>query len=113
MTSAAARALRQRYTLERSWTGARVREAIRAAWRARPRTTEHTGIMLWPTLYLPMRQDWRIALHMMGLAATGEYRLADLVPGRTGFSRATYERLIREASAAIAERMNAEAAAAA
>ena len=108
---AAAVALRHRYTIERSWTGKRVADAIRTAWSARPRTVEHTEIMQWPSLFLPIDHDLRMAVHMMGLNAQAPYSypLRDLVHGRLGWSWNKFARARAMACDRMAGALNARA----
>jgi hypothetical protein len=85
-----------------------VEAAIRIAWAARPRTTEHTTIMSWPTLALPQDNEMRLAVHMMGLnaQAPSTYPITVLVRHRLGVSFTTYERRKNRACQLIAECLN-------
>lgn len=103
-----ARQIRARFTRERSWTGERVLEAIRVAWKAYPRTQEHSAIMGWPGLYLPTDSAARNAIHMAGLNAQfPEISQATLARERLGCSYDTYARNRDGGGQAIAENLNA------
>lgn len=101
-------ALRHRYTTERSWTAERVCAAICVAWKARPRTTEHSEIMAWPTMFLPIDQDARSALHMVGLNASAPltYPLTTLVSERLRWSWNKFCRARERGCEGIAEALN-------
>jgi hypothetical protein len=101
-------ARRREWTEQRAWTGERVRETICIAWAAKPRTTEHTGIMLWPTLYLPTMGDLRIAIHMLGLhcSAPKAYPITLLVRERLGCKFDTWERRLTKGCAGISDALN-------
>jgi hypothetical protein len=108
---------RARWTAERTWTAERVEEAICTAWAARPRTTEHTAIMLWPTVFLstpngrisPQRlNDLRMAIHMMGLSCQDpSYKITYLVRHRLNIKDfGTYRDRKRLGCALIARALN-------
>ena len=104
-------ALRHRYTVEQSWTPPRVCKAICAAWAAQSggkRTAEHSEIMMWVSLYLPTDSDARLAVHMVGLNASGPqtYPLRTLVRYRLGWSWNKFSRARRRACSEIALRLN-------
>lgn len=120
--NAADRSRRQKYTDEGTWTGARVKAAYRTGWRAtfrvpvEKRTLEHANILNWPVYYLPaLWAKERRAMQILGYAAVGEWRLADLIRTlinpKTGecVSRSTYEEWVRDAAECIAHKLNAPA----
>jgi hypothetical protein len=87
----------------------RVQAAICTAWRAHPRTVEHTTIMAWPSLFLPLDHDARMACHMMGLNCQNPiaYPLRRLVRDRLGWSWNKYSRARDRACDAISGALNA------